>query len=77
MVPTEAIVLSGQEGLNQLGRQLVVADRDAALFADRLDQLAVPGIDAQRHLELDLAKAAHIGQRGPQVDISTDVSERD
>ena len=73
----EPIVFGRQEGLHQLLGQLLVADRDSPLFADRLDQLAVPGIDAQRHLELHLPQTPHIGQGGPQVDISTDVGEDD
>ena len=40
---------------------------------------ALPDVDSlrdvQRHLQLDLPKTAHIGQGGPQVDISTDVGE--
>jgi hypothetical protein len=39
------------------------------------DQLAVPGIDAQRHLQLDVPQCCHVGQGGPQIDISTDVGE--
>jgi hypothetical protein len=52
VMPEEAIILGGQEGLDQFGRQLVVADRYSTLLADGLDQLAVPGIDAQGHLQL-------------------------
>ena len=35
MMPEEAIVLGGQEGLDELLGQLLVAHRDAALLADR------------------------------------------
>src|SRR6202012_5153397 len=49
MVTKEAIVLGSQKLLKELWRQLVVANRDAPLLADRLDQLAVARIDAQRH----------------------------
>ena len=75
VVPEKSIVFGRQEGLHQLLGQLLIADGDAPLLADRLDQLAVPGIDAQRHLELNLPQTRHIGQRGPQVNISTDIGE--
>ena len=75
MVAKEAVILGGEKGLDQLGRQLVVADRDTPLLADRGDQPSIAGVDAQRHLQLDVPQAVHIGQRGPQIDIGTDVPE--
>jgi hypothetical protein len=40
----EAVVLGRQEGLGQLGRDVVIGDEDPALAAELADQGAVPGI---------------------------------
>ena len=64
-----------EEGLDQFGRQLVVADRDPPLLADGGDKPPIAGVDPQRDLELDLAQAVDVGQRGLQIDIGTDVPE--
>jgi hypothetical protein len=77
MMAEKAVVLGGEERLDELQRQLVVAHRDAPLFSDRGNQPPVPGVDPQRHLELDVAQTVHIGQGGPQVDISADIGEGD
>ncbi len=77
MVPKEPVVLGGEERLDQLGRELVVADRDAPLLPDRGDQAAVPGVDPQGHLQLNVPQAVDIGQRRLQVNISADICERD
>jgi hypothetical protein len=45
MVTEEAVVLGGQEGLNELFRDLLVAHRYTPLLADRRDQAPVPGVD--------------------------------
>ena len=77
MVPEKAVVLGGEERLDELRGELVVAHRDAPLLADRGDQPPVPGIYPQRNLQLDLPEAVDIGQGGLQVDISADVGEGD
>ena len=75
MVAEKAVVLGGQERLNELRGQLVVAHRDASLFPDRGDQPSVAGIHPEWDLELDLPQTVDIGQGGLQVDISADIGE--
>ena len=76
MVPEEAIILGGQKGLDELLGELFVAHRNPALLADGGQQFAVAGVYPQRNLQLDVPQAVHVGQRGLQVDISTDIGER-
>ncbi len=75
MVLEEAVVLGGQECLNQLFGQLVVTHGNAALVANRGNQPPVARIDAQRHLQLNVAQTADIGQGGLQIDVSADIGE--
>ena len=63
VVPEKAVVLGGEEGLDELRRQLVVAHRDAPLLADGGDQPPIAGVDPQRHLQLDVPQAVDIRQR--------------
>ncbi len=76
MVPEEAIILGGQKRQDELLRELFVAHRDPALFTDGREQFAVAGINPERYLQLHVPQAVDVGQRGLQVDISTDVGER-
>ena len=76
MVPEEAVVLGGQKRLDELLGELLVAHRNPALLPDGRQQLPIAGIYAQRNLQLHVPEAVHVGQRGLQVDISTDIGER-
>jgi hypothetical protein len=76
MMTKEAIVFGGQEGLDEPLGELFVAHRDPSLLADRGNQLPVAGIDPQGDLQLHVPQAVNVGQRGLQIDISTDISER-
>ena len=76
MVPEEAIILGGQKRQDELLRQLFVAHRDPALLADGGEQFAVAGINPERYLQLYVPQAVDVGQRRLQVNISTDVGER-
>ena len=42
---------------------------------DRGNQVAVACIDAQRHLELNVAQTGDIGQGGPQIGIGADIGK--
>ncbi len=75
MVTKEAIVLGGEKGLYELGRNLIVAHRNAPLLADGGDQAPVARIDPQRHLQLYIPQRIHVGQGGLQIDVRADVGE--
>ena len=77
VMPEKPVVFGGEKCLDEFGRQLVVAHRDAPLLADRGNQTAVARVDPQRHLQLDFAQAVDVRQRRLQIDISTDIGERD
>ena len=47
-----------------------------ALFPDGGDQFPIAGVNPQRNLQLYVPQTVHIGECRLQVDISTDVSER-
>ena len=67
-VLVEAIVLGVEEGVDHHRRHVGQLDGDPALFAEFADQGAVAGVDAQRDLQLDVAKAINrrqAGQQGP------------
>jgi hypothetical protein len=63
----EPVVLGGQEGLDDHLRQLRVGHGQPALLADLADQAAVPAVDAQRHLQLEIAQLRNVRERGAQV----------
>ena len=62
-----AIVLGGQEGLHQHLGQLVIAQRLAALGTKFLHQLAVGGVDPQRHLQCQVFHTRKVGQLGAVI----------
>jgi hypothetical protein len=76
MVSEKAIVLCGKKRLDEPFGQLLVAHGYPALLADGGNQLPIAGIDPQRYLQLDVPQAVHVGEGWLQVDISTDVGER-
>ena len=57
----EAVVFRGQEGAGQILRHLVIAQWCPALGAELADQLAVGGVDPQRHLQRQLADLGYVG----------------
>ena len=63
----EAIVFSGQKGIDKSLRHFDYADGGAALFAKLADQLAVAAIDAQWCLELDIAQLLDFGKAGGDI----------
>ena len=65
MVPEEAVIFGGEEGLDELRRKLVITDGYAPLLTDRGDQPAVTGIDPQGDLKLDFPETVHIREGGP------------
>ncbi len=71
MVLEEPVILGREEGMFDQVGDLLPGHRNAALFADLRDQVAVAGIHAQRYLHFDVAHRINRGQRGFQVDITT------
>ena len=66
-VAEETAVLGGDEGIDDEGLELVVADQDAATLAHFLDQAAVAAVHAQRDLQRDLANRLGRRQAGGYV----------
>ena len=55
-MPEEAIVLRREEGIDDLGRDLLPLERDAPLLADLRDQLAVARVHLQWQLHRHVAQ---------------------
>jgi len=68
-VVVEAVVLGGQEGLHQAGRDLVERQRHAPLLAELRDQRPVAGEHPQGHLQAHLAQRLDVGQARREVDV--------
>ena len=75
MVAEEPVVLGGQHGMPHQLRDVIEGDGDASLFADLGDQTARAGVDAQGHLQLDLAHGFGRGQRRRDVHIGAGKAE--
>src|SRR6516225_4093639 len=70
VVLEEALVLGGEEGVLDQLRNLVVSDRDSPLLTDLGDESAAAGVDAQRHLQFDVAHHLERGERRHEIDIA-------
>ena len=66
-----AVVLAGEEGLDEALRHLVEVERRAALLAELRHELVVAGVDAQRHLETYVAQRLRGGELRLQVPVGT------
>ena len=72
----EAVVLAGEECLDEALRHLVEAQRRAPLLAELGEQLALAGVDAQRDLEADVAEGLRGGELRCEVPVRTADSPR-
>jgi hypothetical protein len=63
-VAEEAVVLGGEQGVDELPRDLLVAQRVALLLAELADQVAVAGVHAHRRLQLHVAQGLDVRQIG-------------
>jgi len=62
--------------LDHLLRQVLEADRDAALFAEFRDQFTVTGVDPQRHLKLYFFQPLNRGQLWFYIEVSSGHSDQ-
>ena len=65
----EPVVLAGEERLDEPIRNLVEMKRRAALLAELRHELVVTGVDAQRHLQPDIAQRLRGGELRLQVPV--------
>ena len=66
-VSEEAVVFGGQQGLHELGRNILKTQWIPLLLAKLSNQVAISRIDLHRSLQADVAQGLHIGQAGVEV----------
>ncbi|MOA07168.1 hypothetical protein D3C78_1268510 [compost metagenome] len=64
----EIVVLRGQQGVDEVRRDVGELDGAAAHFAELGDQLVVGAVDAQRDLHAHVAQGFHRRQAGAEVE---------
>ncbi|MCY1398123.1 hypothetical protein D9M71_131490 [compost metagenome] len=70
------VVLGGQQGLDEVRRNVGDTYRRTAHFAELRDQLAVAAVDAQRNLELDPAQRVDRWKAGAKIEIGAAETEQ-
>ena len=71
----EAVVLGGQDGLDEPGREFRVFQGGALHLAEFGNQRPVAGIDPQRHLQLHLAQGFDVGQLRGEIQPGAEQAE--
>ena len=76
-VREEPVVLGGDERVDDMLRDVLEAHRDATLLADLREQAAIARVDAQRHLQPDVAQLRDLGQRRREIVVDGEAADRD
>lgn len=72
----EIVVLGGQQGMDEVLRDVGEADRRPAHLAELGDELAVLAVDLEGDLQLDVTQSFHRGQAGTQIEIGAAETEQ-
>jgi len=75
-VHEEALVLGGDESVDDMGRQVFISDENATSLANLGNQVAVAAEDPQGNLQRDIANRLGSRQAGLHIVVSADHSSR-